>query len=189
VDAEAIFSATFPQLQGDDLLLRELNDSDVAALFLQFSDAEVMRYYDLEPFTEPQQAEELMSRWRQRQQRGFGIRWAICHPQRPSELLGTCGFNLWIQNSARAVLGYDLARTYWRQGIMKQAVTLVLNYGFETLSLNRVEAVVFRDNTASCELLKKLGFTHEGLLRQYDNLHGHFEDMHMFSRLRSDPVV
>ena len=114
------------------------------------------------------------------------MRWAICRPEAPEELLGTCGFNLWVQNSARAVLGFDLARANWRQGIMSEALGLLLDYGFQQMELNRVEAVVFRDNDASCRLLAKLGFAREGLLREYEYLHGRLQDMYMYSLLRQD---
>lgn len=182
----AMFEGNFPLLRNDALLLRELAPGDAAALYQQFSDPEVTRYYDLDPFTDPTQGEQLLALWRQRYERRFGVRWAICRTSEPEQLLGTCGYNLWVQASARAVLGFDLNRAHWRQGIMRQALGLVLDYGFDTMELNRAEAVVFRDNTASSGLLSDLGFTREGLLRQYEYLNGDFEDMYMYSLLRSD---
>ena len=182
----APFAGPFPALQDGQLQLRALTASDADALYRQFGDEEVTRFYDLETFTDPAQGERLVTSWLQRYERQFGIRWAICRRSTPDELLGTCGYNLWIQGSARAVLGFDLARPHWRQGIMTRALGLVLEYGFTTMGLNRVEAVVFRDNIASCGLLTKLGFTREGLLREYENLHGDFADMYMFSLLRRD---
>ena len=69
---------------------------------------------------------------------------------------------------------------------MRQALTLVLDFGFQQMSLNRVEAVVFRDNVPSCGLLESLGFEREGLLREYECLRGRYEDMFMYSLLRRD---
>ena len=186
MNAETLFTGPFPDLRSERLLLRELRSDDAGALFRQFSDEEVTRYYDLDTFTQPTQAEQLVALWRQRRERRFGIRWAICRPEAPEELLGTCGFNLWVQNSTRAVLGFDLARANWRQGIMSEALGLLLDYGFQQMELNRVEAVVFRDNDASCRLLAKLGFASEGLLREYEYLHGRLQDMYMYSLLRRD---
>ncbi len=186
MDAESLFAGPFPALRGDRLLLRSLAPSDATALYHQFSDDEVVRYYDLDAFTDPQQGEHLVTLWLQRYEQRIGLRWAICRPEAPQTLLGTCGYNLWIQRSARAVLGFDLDRAHWRQGIMTEALQLVLSFGFDRMELNRVEAVVFRDNAASCGLLTKSGFTREGLLRDYEYLHGRFEDMHMFSLLRRD---
>ena len=69
---------------------------------------------------------------------------------------------------------------------MSEALGLLLDYGFQQMELNRVEAVVFRDNDASCRLLAKLGFAREGLLREYAYLHGRLQDMYMYSLLRRD---
>ena len=67
---------------------------------------------------------------------------------------------------------------------MTEALGLVLDFGFDRMGLNRIEAVVFRDNAASCGLLEKLGFEREGLLREYEYLRGRYEDMAMYSLLR-----
>ena len=181
-----MFSGPFPTLRGERLELRALAPTDADAVYRQFSDDEVTSYYDLDTFTDPAQGEQLVASWLQSYERRFGIRWAICRLDKPGQLIGTCGYNLWSQGSARAVLGFDLGRSHWRQGIMTEALQLILDYGFGTMELNRVEAVVFRDNVASADLLTKLGFTREGLLREYEYVHGRFEDMYIFSRLRRD---
>ena len=59
----------FPQLETDRLVLRELVSADTDDLFQIFSDASVTRFYDLDTFTEPQQAVELIHRFRQRYER------------------------------------------------------------------------------------------------------------------------
>lgn len=183
---EQVMNGPFPELEGDGLRLRELAETDDAALFEQFSDDEVTRYYDLETFSDIEEARQLLAVWRNRRGAGIGLRWAICREDAPDRLLGTCGYNLWLQRSARAVLGFDLARAHWRQGIMSRALRLVLDFGFQQMQVNRVEAVVFRDNDASSGLLTQAGFTREGVLREYEYLHGRFEDMIMFSLLRHE---
>lgn len=49
---------------------------------------------------------------------------------------------------------------------MKEAVSAILTYGFEQMDLNRVEALVHVDNSASRQLLDKSGFKQEGVLRE-----------------------
>lgn len=58
-------------------------------------------------------------------------------------------------------LGYWLGEDYWGKGIMSEAVTEVVRYGFETLSLNRIYADVFTFNKASAKVLTKNGFEFE----------------------------
>ena len=61
MNAETPFTGPFPDLRSERLLLRELRSDDAGPLFRQFSDEEVTRYYDLDTFTQPTQAEELVA--------------------------------------------------------------------------------------------------------------------------------
>jgi len=66
----------------------------------------------------------------------------------------------------RAVLGYWLARKYWNQGIMTEAVRLILDFGFNQLKLNRVESSHFKQNKRSGRVQEKCGLRLEGIGRQ-----------------------
>ncbi len=63
-------------------------------------------------------------------------------------------------------MGYELARAYWRQGIMREALGAIITYAFANTEIHRIEAVVNGANESSKELLHALGFTLEGTLRQ-----------------------
>jgi ribosomal-protein-alanine N-acetyltransferase len=69
----------------------------------------------------------------------------------------------------RAGIGYELARSHWRQGIMKEALGAIIALGFKEMGINRIEAVVMPENIASLKLLEKLGFHNEGVLKEYEN--------------------
>ena len=155
-------------------------------MFELFSDPEVVRFYDLELFSSIEEACQLVDRFIQRFDRRIGIRWAITERGNTEGLIGTCGYNLWIRPSHRGVLGYDLARPHWNRGIMTEALTAVLRFGFEKMALNRIEALVMSGNEASRRLLGKLGFQREGNLRQYELVKGRFVDMEMFSILEEE---
>jgi ribosomal-protein-alanine N-acetyltransferase len=83
-------------------------------------------------------------------------------------------------------IGYALNRRYWRQGYMSEAVRLICRFAFRELKLNRVWATVIVPNTASAELLFKLGFTLEGTLRQGMRVRGRYYDVHVFGLLQSE---
>ena len=176
----------FPELQTERLLLRELSADDAPALFGVLSEPQVTRFYDLETFTSVAQAADLIERFQQRYAGQIGIRWGIARRKAPQLLLGTCGYNIWWQSSRRGLLGYELDRRCWRQGVMAEALAAVMAFGFKEMDLNRIEAMVFADNRASRGLLEKLGFDLEGLLRQYEYIKGRFVDMAMYSRLRGE---
>ena len=93
-----------------------------------------------------------------------GIRWAIAlKPER--RMIGSCGFHLFDRRHQRAEIGYELHSDYWRRGIMSEAVGAVLGFCFDRLGAHRVEADVVEGNAASAALLKKAGFTLEGVWR------------------------
>ena len=69
---------------------------------------------------------------------------------------------------------------------MSEALQAILNFGFETMQLNRVEALIFPQNIAAQRLLLKTLFRSEGILRQYEFIKGRFVDMAMYARLAND---
>ncbi len=86
----------------------------------------------------------------------------------------------------RGSLGYWLGVEFWGKGYATQAAIAVLNYGFGTLELHRIEAGHYPRNPASGRVLEKIGMQREGLMRG-DVLKGHqFEDTVLYARLSTD---
>ena len=70
---------------------------------------------------------------------------------------------------------------------MTESLSAMIGFGFVELELNRIEAVIMPDNTASINLLEKLGFRKEGLLAEYEKWGSKgFVDLYMFAILRRD---
>lgn len=172
----------FPVLETERLVLRQARQADVPACLRVAQDDAVMRYYGVEPFTAEQQAVDEFE-WQHRIfADGTGIRWVITERDRDL-YLGDVGYHEIKAQHKRAEIGYKLAPAYWRRGLMTEALTAVLDYGFASMGLNRVEALVDPRNAASAGLLRKLGFTQEGMLREYEYERGSFVDLCMVSLL------
>jgi RimJ/RimL family protein N-acetyltransferase len=62
-------------------------------------------------------------------------------------------------------VGYWLGNLYWRRGITKEALTLILDFGFNNLELVRIYAKVLHPNLTSIRLLESAGFRYEGRIR------------------------
>jgi [ribosomal protein S5]-alanine N-acetyltransferase len=69
---------------------------------------------------------------------------------------------------------------------MTEAMAAILTYAFAELGLHRIEAVVDDVNERSKGLLRKLGFTHEGTLRQRFYFRDRFWDEHYFGLLSNE---
>jgi len=63
--------------------------------------------------------------------------------------------------------GYYLGRQWWRQGIMSEAVQLLLDNAERDPTVYRVTAYCHVDNTASARLLERSGLTLEGRLARF----------------------
>jgi ribosomal-protein-alanine N-acetyltransferase len=181
---EKNMTEAFPQLETKRLVLREMQPDDAEALFRVLSDEEVMRYYDRLPFTNVEESFQAIGRHRQRFEQNEAIRWGITL-KGENVVIGNCGFFWEVQNYL-AELAYVLSRAYWRQGIMTEALQALLQFGFDTKNLNRIEAEVAVDNIASARTLQKLGFQEEGVLRERLFVNEHFYDMKIFSLLKNE---
>ncbi|MFS0513722.1 GNAT family N-acetyltransferase [Nostoc sp. UIC 10607] len=170
--------SSFPELETERLLLRETTLQDAEAIFAVFSDPAVTQFHDLDTFTSIEEAIALIVRRAKRFEQGEGIRWGIARKQ-DNVLIGSCGFR-WNPQENSAEVGYELASTFWRQGIMTEAVHTILQFGFEKMGLRFVVAQVMLDNIASKKLLEKLGFQSQGVLKQHGFFKGQYHDLEQF---------
>ena len=164
---DRIFRA-FPRLETERLVLRRLRASDAGSLYAIMSDEEVARFYDDDAFTDLSQAREQIEAWAGGYEAGRSIRWGISR-KGAETIIGTCGYYGLHRWHMRAGIGYELARPYWRQGIMTEALQAIIGFGFSECGLKRIQALVMPGNEASEGLLGKLGFQVEGVLREYEN--------------------
>lgn len=103
------------------------------------------------------------------------------------ELLGWCGYHLWMTRHNRAEIGYELFDAANRgKGLMTEAIGPILEFGFNELGLNRVEAYTSKENTASQRVLLKAGFEKEGLLKSHYLKNGVYEDSVVFGLVRPE---
>lgn len=174
-----------PQLETDRLILREMTYDDKEALFLNFSDEEVTKYFSMNPFTSVEDAEKIVERAQTLFEQEKGIQWGIVIKE-DDTLVGTCGYETWIKQSFRGELGYDLRQSYWGKGIMSEALQAVITYGFEPMGLNRIEVTTRSDNTRSIKMLCLLGFQKEGTFREFVYWDGEFHDELFFALLKKE---
>jgi ribosomal-protein-alanine N-acetyltransferase len=85
-----------------------------------------------------------------------------------------------------AELSYHLAQAYHRKGIATRAVTALIDRVFEETALVRLFAFISVDNRASRRLAEKLGFVHEGTLREHFLIQGRRVDQCVYGLLRRE---
>lgn len=169
------------------LSLELVTDRTLPGLFTVHAVEEVCRFLPFATWQNMDDARQWYERARQRHTDGEAIQWVVCDRDTAS-VCGMCLLFNYDRGHARAELGYSLGRAHWGRGLAQEAVSAVIDYGFDALDLYRLEARVDPRNHASAVLLKRLGFAHEGCLRRRDELKGERVDVDYFGLLRPDWV-
>jgi ribosomal-protein-alanine N-acetyltransferase len=175
----------FPTLHTERLDLVEILQSHRSDFYEIFKDERAAVYYNILPFKKEEEAQKYISWFRARYKDGAGLRWGIRLKGGDSSLIGTAGFNNYQKNH-RANIGYDLHVDHWNKGYITEALSEIVGFGFESLGINRIEAEVMQGNIASEKVLQKLGFTKEGVLRDWMYWNNTHYDMTMFSLLKRE---
>ncbi|HLY32342.1 MAG TPA: GNAT family protein [Ktedonobacterales bacterium] len=176
---------SFPVLTTDRLRLRQIRPTDAEALFAIRSDPEVREPYGREPQQSLAESQTFIQSLQATYERRDGLFWGITRKDEDT-VIGSCNFWNLSEDFLCAEVGYELHRAHWRQGIMAEAVSAILAYGFTELGFHRIEAGPFVGNAASKQLLLKLGFTYEGTLRQRVFFRDHFLDQEYYGLLEDE---
>jgi len=167
------------------LRLRPLLDADAMDLFEIHSDRDTMRYWSTPSWTDAAEGLHLVERDRQGFLDGTAIRLGL-EDRETRKVVGTCTLHNVHRTNRRAEIGYSLSRLLWGRGLMHEALTALLAYGFTALNLHRVEADIDPRNAPSARSLERLGFVREGHLRERWIVNGEISDTAIYGLLRSD---
>jgi len=137
---------------------------DAEAIFSGYAqDAEVTRYLTWQPHKDIEKTKAFLrssiAAWMQ----GTEFGWVISIP--PDDLaIGMIGLRI---SGFKANFGYVLARTYWGQGIMPEALRAIIDWAGKQSQILRLWAVCDVENPASARVMEKVGLQKEGVLRNW----------------------
>ena len=148
------------------LLLREIMNEDVERIFLLDRNPQVMKYIGVQPVTNVQQSVEIINKIRTQYRENGIARWAVIEKD-SNLLIGWSGLKLLTEpiNGFKNVyeLGYRFLPEFWGKGYATESGKAVLDYGFNTMNLDKIYACVAIQNVDSDRILKdKLGFESQG---------------------------
>jgi ribosomal-protein-alanine N-acetyltransferase len=145
--------STFPILKTERLTLRQLLKCDDHKIYALRSDEEVNQYLGRTSSLSVDDAKKFI----QAILESRSLYWAITLTG-INELVGTvCLYNL-SDDYQQAEIGYELLPAFQHKGIMQEALSAVIDFAFQHLRVNLLEACTHADNQASIRLLEKLNF-------------------------------
>ncbi len=174
---------TFPVLETNRLLLRQVSPADEQGLFQSYSDPVVMKYLST-PLDNRDAIQGVLEDYIQGFAEGNSLIWTISLKQ-TGMFAGTAGFEEFSFLDGKADLGFTLLQSYQGNGYMTEALLKILSYGFNTMNINRIQATVVPENTSSSTLLKRLGFSKEGHMKKSVFFNGSFHDELIFALLNN----
>lgn len=174
---------------GQRIRLRPVEKDDLPRFVKWFSDPEVRAHLAIHlPMSQGQE-----EKWYERNLTA-GDAQAFAIDAQPADMavgpwvhIGSCGFHSLETRHRHAELGIAIgARDFWGRGFGTDAVATLAGFGFNTLNFNRVWLRVFADNARAIHCYEKVGFVHEGRLRQDNYSAGAFRDTLLMGLLRGD---
>ena len=174
-----------PTLETPRLRLRKLLMTDSQDIYEYSKDPLVAKHVLWDPHRSVAESRSYIRYMQRKYRTDEAYSWGI-ELKAEKRIIGTIGF-MWIQPENNAAeVGYSLSRMYWNQGIMTEALSKLLEYGFRTLNLNRIEAQHETDNPASGAVMRHCGMRQEGVLRSRIINKGKYVDMVLYAVLRRE---
>ncbi|WP_404352779.1 GNAT family N-acetyltransferase [Phycicoccus jejuensis] len=174
-----------PTLETARLRLRPFRPEDADALFTLMSDPVVLRYWDAPPWRDRERAPAFVRACERVAENGSGAR-LVVERRSDGSFVGWCALTQYDAGYRSAVITYVLRQDAWGQGLATEAGSALLGWAFATLDLNRVQGEADTRNPASRRVLEKLGFVHEGTLREDCVVDGEVSDTWVLGLLRRD---
>ena len=174
----------FPIIRTKQLVLRQINENDAQEILFLRSNKLVMEYLDRPLFTSTREAKNFINRITSQISETKAIVWGIVF-ENSNKIIGTIGYHKIIKEHHRAELGYMLHPSYQGKGLMQEALTSVIKFGFEQMKLHSIEADVNPNNEKSINLLLRNGFIKEAHFRESYHFNGVFLDSAIYSLLKS----
>lgn len=166
------------EIKTERILLREIENSDIEHVFKGLSNPDVIKHYGVS-FQSLEATKDQMEWFADAKQKWF----AICSIDNKI-FYGAGGLNDISKEHHKAEIGLWLLPKYWGKGIMKEAMPLICNYGFEELNLHRIEGFVDSQNLNCKNAMSKLDFVLEGTMRDCEIKNDEYISVDIYSRLK-----
>ncbi|MGE3147897.1 MAG: GNAT family N-acetyltransferase [Pseudorhodoplanes sp.] len=175
-----------PTLTTRRLTLRAPTAKDAEAFRAILCVPEVTRYSNWPDAPDKTQGARFMTAMAKLHPSGKGCGWII-EVRASKRLIGAIRYNRFDKQAHAGEIGYELHPHFWGKGLMSEALAAIVDYGHDTLLLNRIEAWTLAGNPASDRVLEKTGFRYEGTLRGKMRFKGAYHDLRIFARIVEDP--
>lgn len=146
------------------LLLRAFTVDDAEAYWPLVRDPQILRYTGEQPCTSVEQVRQLLQERPLRDYALHGYGRMACIEKSSGRLVGFSGLKF-LEDLQEVDIGYRFLPECWGKGYATESARALLAEGVATHRLTRIIGLVMPENTASANVLKKLGLQLEARIQ------------------------
>lgn len=174
-------------LETQRLVLRKFTLEDAEAMFENWaSDTQVVKYLTWPAHKDADTSRMVLKKWVNDYSGMDNYQWAIALRESPAEPIGSISVVSLNHSVASAQIGYCIGRKWWHKGITSEALKRVVDYLFDEVEMNRIEAWHDTQNANSGAVMEKCGMRYEGTMRQAGRNNEGIRDLCYYAVLASD---
>jgi [ribosomal protein S5]-alanine N-acetyltransferase len=172
----------FPVLITERLILRQFALRDVPEILRLRSSAKVAKYLLRPDLHNEEETIAYINKMNGFIERNESIIWGITRKEEDKVMGSIC---LWNFKSAdfHGEVGYEMHEDYWGKGIMSEAMKVVVQYGFNTMKMHTIQALIAPENAGSINVVTKAGFVKEAHFKENIFHNGEFKDTAIYTLL------
>lgn len=154
-------------IETNRLILRRFSVEDAPAMFENWaSDDEVTKYLTWPSHGSVEISEMVLKEWVASYRCEDFYQWAITFKEFGEQPIGSIAVVSLDDYVKKAHIGYCIGRSWWHKGIMTEALRAVMDYLFDVVGCQRIEAAFDPRNPHSGAVMQKCGMKFEGTLRK-----------------------
>lgn len=173
----------FPILESERLCFRKLTITDAPEILLLRGSSETMKYIPRPLIREINGALAHIKMINDKIDENIDINWAVTE-KGTDKCIGIMGFYRTQPEHFRTELGYMITPEHWGKGYVTEAVTVLLDFAFNSLQFHSIEAVIDSRHIASERVLQKVGFIKEAHFKENFYYNNEFTDTVIYSLLK-----
>lgn len=156
-------------LETNRLILRKFVLDDAKSMYENWaSDEKVTKYLTWQAHNDISVSQAVLKEWISSYKNQDFYQWAIILKENGLNPIGSIGITSYNDIIGMAHVGYCIGQKWWHNGITSEALNCVINFLFDKVGVQRIEARHDPRNTNSGLVMKKCGMEYEGTLKKAD---------------------
>ena len=177
------------QLETKRLILRRFVIEDAPAMYRNWaSDEDVTKFLSWKMHSGRGESEHVIAEWLKTYESDTRYLWAIVL-KTAGEPIGNIAVRIVNEDTETVHVGYCIGKAWWHKGYTSEALSAVINFFFDEVGANRIEAYHDPRNPNSGGVMKKCGMKYEGTLRSYQKTNQGISDACIYAILKSERKI